>query len=234
MTEFDTTAVIECANLAPSVHNTQPWTFVDTDTGLDMYAEAGRRLDYLDPTSRQLHVSCGAAIEFAVLVTRAAGKACEVRLLPDPAKPDLLAQLEFGAAQPPSTLETDLAGAIPRRYTDRGPYSDRPVTPALLVDVQTRCAELGVWVRIIDDHADRAVLTAILADAEAHEAADSDYAKELSQWTSAQPQEQGLPLDAAPSWPDDVVSDVPLRDFTGHADHRHAGGGDAPPRVERD
>ena len=74
----------------------------------------------------------------------------------------------------------------------------------------------------------------ILSDAEAQEAADSDYGKELGQWTSAQPQEQGLPLDAAPSWPDGVVSDVPLRDFTGHAEHPHAGGGDAPPRVERD
>lgn len=234
MTEFDKAAVIECANLAPSVHNTQPWTFAGTDAGLDMYAEPGRRLDYLDPTSRQLHVSCGAALEFAIVAARAAGRACDVRLLPDPAQHHLLARIELGGGQPPSTLETELAGAIARRYTDRGPYTDRAVPPALLVDVQTRCAELGVWVRIVDDHADRAVVTTILTDAEEQEAADSDYARELSQWTSAQPQDQGLPLDAAPRWPDDVVSDVPLRDFSGHAEHRHSGGADTPPRVERD
>ena len=158
MAEFDVTAVIECANLAPSVHNTQPWRFDATGTGLDMFAEAGRRLDYLDPTSRQLHVSCGAALEFASVATRAAGRNCDVRLMPDPAQPDLLARLEFGGERPPTPQEADLAAAIPRRYTDRGPYSDQAVPPALLVDVQTRCAELGVWVRIVDYRSDRAVV----------------------------------------------------------------------------
>ena len=234
MTDFDTTAVIECASLAPSVHNTQPWKFVDTGAGLEMYAEPGRRLDYLDPTARQLHISCGAALEFASVSTRAAGRACDIRLLPDPAQPDLLARLEIGADAPASDQETELAAAIARRYTDRGPYSDQPVPPALLIDVQTRCAELGVWVRIIDNHADRAVVATILGDAEAQEAADPEYAKELSRWTSTRPEEQGLPLDAVPSWPADVVSDVPLRDFTGHAEHRRPGGDDEPPRVERD
>ena len=234
MTDFDIAAVLECASLAPSVHNTQPWSFVATDAGLDVFAEPERRLDYLDPTARQLHISCGAAVEFASIGTRAAGKSCEVHLLPDPGQPDLLAQLEFGADEPASPLEAELAAAIPRRYTDRGPYSDRAVPPALLVDVQTRCAALGVWVRIVDDHADRAVVATILADAEAQEAADPEYAKELSQWTSARPEDQGLPLEAVPSWPADVVSDVPLRDFTGHAEHRRAGGEDEPPRVERD
>lgn len=234
MTDFDPAAVIECASLAPSVHNTQPWRFEPTTSGLDMFAESGRQLDYLDPTSRQLHISCGAALEFANVATRAAGRACRVHLLPDPTRADLLAQVDVGDEEPASALEADLAGAIPRRYTDRGPYSDRPVPPAVLVDVQTRCAELGVWVRIIDDRADRAAVTTILADAEAQEAADPAYVEELGRWTSFEPREQGLPLAAAPEWPAEVVSDVPLRDFSGHAAHRHAGGEDAPPRVERD
>ena len=234
MPDLDIAAVIECASLAPSVHNTQPWTFVASDAALDMYAEPGRQLDYLDPTSRQLHVSCGAAIEFAAVAVRAAGRACQVRVLPDPGRPDLLARLEFGGEAPPSPLDTQLVDAIPRRYTDRGPYSDRPVPAALLIDVQARCAELGVWVHVIDHRADRAVIATILSDAEAHEAADPEYAKELDRWISARPEEQGLPLDAVPDWPADVVSDVPLRDFTGHAEHRHAGGDEAPPRVERD
>src|SRR5947209_3820426 len=234
MADFDTADIIECANLAPSVHNTQPWSFVATESRLELFADGGRRLDYLDPTGRQLHVSCGAAIEFAYLAIRAAGRQCDVHPLPDPARPDLLASLQIGAEQRPTSRETALAEAIFRRYTDRGPYSDRAVPPALLVDVQTRCAELGVWVRILDNSADRAIVATILTDAEAQEAADTDYARELSQWTTVQPQDRGLPVDAAPAWPQDVVSDVPLRDFAGHAEHRHAGGIETPPRVERD
>src|SRR3954453_11675032 len=100
MTEFDTAAVIECASLAPSVHNTQPWKFVPTGSGLDVFAERGRQLDYLDPPSRQLHVSCGAALEFACVATRAAGRACDVQLLPDPARTDLLGHVAAGDARP--------------------------------------------------------------------------------------------------------------------------------------
>ena len=234
MPDADLSLIIECATLAPSVHNTQPWTFQAAGSGIDVLADSERRLDYLDPTSRLLHVSCGAAIEFAYLAARAAGRRCDVGLLPDAARPDLLARLELGDEQAATPLEVELADAIPRRYTDRGPYDDRALPPQVLIDVQTRCAELGVWVRIIDDHGDRASVATILTDAEAKEAADSDYAMELGQWTSAQPGDRGLPIDAAPQWPADRVSDMPLRDFTGHGEHRRPGGEGTPPLVERD
>jgi len=234
MADFDLSSVIECAGLAPSVHNTQPWRFSLSGSAIEVLAEPARRLDYLDPTSRLLHVSCGAAIEFAWLAVRAGRRECDVHVLPERARPDLLARLDIGGEQPPTPLEVQLADAIPRRYTDRGPYDDRPLPPRVLVDVQTRCAELGVWVRLIDDRADRTTVATILAEAEAKEAADSDYANELRRWTSPQPAAVGVPAGAAPHWPADRVSDVPLRDFTGHGEHRRPGGEDTPPRVERD
>jgi hypothetical protein len=235
MAEFDLAVIIECASLAPSVHNTQPWTLEPHASVLDVLADDERQLDFLDPTSRQLHISCGAAVEFGYLAARASGRRCQVDLRPDPQRPELLARLDVGEEQPASKLEVELAGAIARRYTDRGPYSDRPVPPELLIDVQTRCAELGVWVRLLDHPGERAVVATVLGEAEAAEASDPRYAQELSRWTSEQPQEDGVPLAAtAPNWPADRVSDVPLRDFSGHAAHPHPGGDDVPPRVERD
>jgi hypothetical protein len=233
MTENDLAVIIECAGLAPSVHNTQPWTFQPTGTGLEVIADTSRQLDFLDPTSRQLHISCGAAIEFGYLAARSIGRACAVDLRPDPGHADLLARLELGADTPATELEADLAGAIARRYTDRGPYSDRPVSPQLLIDVQTRCAELGVWVRILDRPGERTVVATVLAEAEAAEAADPRYAEELARWTSEQSAAEGVPSAAAPIWPGDRVSDMPLRDFTGHDAHRHPGA-EEPPLVERD
>jgi hypothetical protein len=234
MTENDLTLIAECAGLAPSVHNTQPWTFQPSDGGLEVLADTSRQLDFLDPTSRQLHISCGAAIEFGYLTARSIGRACTVELRPDPGRADLLARLGLGEDRPATELESDLAGAIARRYTDRGPYSDRPVAPQLLIDVQSRCAELGVWVRILDRPGERTVVATILAEAEAAEAADPRYAEELARWTSEQSAAEGVPLAAAaPGWPGDRVSDMPLRDFTGHGAHPHPGA-QAPPLVERD
>ena len=233
MTENELALIIECAGLAPSVHNTQPWTFQRSDRGLEVLADTSRQLGFLDPTSRQLQISCGAAIEFGYLAARSIGHACTVELRPDPSRPELLARLELGADQPATELETELAGAIARRYTDRGPYSDRPVSPQLLIDVQSRCAELGVWVRILDRPGERTVVATILAEAEAAEAADPRYAEELARWTSEQASAEGVPLAAAPSWPGDRVSDMPLRDFTGHDVHPHPGA-EEPPVVERD
>ena len=233
MAENDLSVIIECASLAPSVHNTQPWTFRPDDGGIDVLADTTRQLDFLDPTSRQLHISCGAAVEFGYLAARADGRRATVRLRPDPGRSDLLARLDIDGDQPATELEIALADAIPRRYTDRGPYSDEPVSPQLLIDAQTRCAELGVWVRILDQPSERTVVAMVLAEAESAEAADPRYAEELARWTSEQAAEEGLPLAAAPSWPADRVSEMPLRDFSGHGAHPRPGPDD-PPRVERD
>ena len=52
----------EQAHLAPSVHNTQPWRLVIRPDLLELYADRSRQLAALDPTGRQLIVSCGCAL----------------------------------------------------------------------------------------------------------------------------------------------------------------------------
>src|SRR3954451_21903620 len=127
--EFDADtlrAVTQFAGLAPSVHNSQPWTFVATDHTLEVRADTTRMLSYLDPTSRQLHISCGLAVEFARLAIRSLGHDAVVRLRPGE-DPKLLATITTGRPLPPTETERRWAEAVPRRYTDRGPYDDRPV-----------------------------------------------------------------------------------------------------------
>jgi hypothetical protein len=48
------------ATLAPSVHNTQPWRFVLAGDALEIHADPTRQLKVLDPTKRQMLISCGA------------------------------------------------------------------------------------------------------------------------------------------------------------------------------
>jgi hypothetical protein len=235
MAALDLDVVARYAGLAPSVHNTQPWRIEAVGDTIEVRADRTRQLSFLDPTGRQLHVSCGAAVEFGYLAVRDAGRSCAVDLLPEPADPDLISRLRIGAPEPASPLEIALAEATPRRYTDRGPYDDRPVPAELLDDIHHRCGDLGVWARVLDRD-QRSALVLVLADAEAAEAADPRYAEELSRWTSGRGEGEGIPPEALPAWPADTVTDVPLRDFAGQAAHPRPGdrGVDTPPGVERD
>ena len=237
MPETDIGAILAAASRAPSVHNTQPWRFEVGSDVIDVIADRDRQLTFLDPTGRQLHVSCGAAAEFAFLAARAAGRSCAVDLLPDRTRSDVLARLRLGDAQPPTDLETRLAAAIAVRFTDRGPYSDEPVPRAVVDDVRRRATELGAWVRMLDAPDERRTAAAVLSASEAAEVADPRYAEELARWTGRAAAEEGMPAEAtAPQWPAERVSDVPLRDFSGAG--RHPRPGDhpeqMPPAVERD
>jgi hypothetical protein len=59
------------ATLAPSVHNTQPWRLVIKGDELNIFADRSRQLQVLDPTTRQLLISCGCALFNARVSLRA-------------------------------------------------------------------------------------------------------------------------------------------------------------------
>ena len=224
--------VIAAAALAPSIHNTQPWRFAVTAEGaLEVFADRERQLRVVDAAGRQLLVSCGGAIEFARLAVRGLGRDCAVALLPE-GPPDLLARLTPGEAHSPSATETALVDAMSARHTDRGPYDDKRLPAQLLDQLRIGVEVYGLWLRHIDLPVDRVVVTGALADAERRQASNPAYAEELARWTSRRTRTDGF-AEPAPQWPGDRVSDVPLRDFSGHDQHRHPEAGN-PPTVERD
>lgn len=176
----DLRLVTELAALAPSVHNTQPWRFELAGHNVRVWADPTRQLHVLDPTGRQLHLSCGAAVEFARLAIRSLGYACTVRLAPDPAQPTLLATLTVGHREPATPQEERLAAAIPRRYTDRGAYDGAPLTRRQLRRLRELATERGCWIRVVDSPADRVATTTLLTLAEEAELADPRYVAELA------------------------------------------------------
>src|SRR4051794_34465099 len=145
MTDLDLDVVMRYAALAPSVHNTQPWRVTVGDDTIEIRADRTRQLSFLDPTGRQLHLSCGAAVEVGYLALRDAGRACTVETLPESHDVDLIARLRVGEPHPVPDVGAALAQATPRRYTDRGPYDDRSVPAEIIQDIAHRCGELDVW-----------------------------------------------------------------------------------------
>lgn len=177
--------VVQAAGLAPSVHNTQPWRFVARPRLLELHADDDRRLAVIDPNGRQLHLSCGAALLHARVAARALGLGVSVRLMPDPTRPRLLAELVLTEGTPASDDDVRLATAILHRHTHRAGFVG-PSVPAAVVDRLRLDAEAeGAMLHPVVAEDQLVELQVLLARADAHVEADPAYSAEISRWVRA-------------------------------------------------
>src|SRR5689334_9250765 len=122
------------AHAAPSVHNTQPWRFRIGPHHLTIVADRLRQLPVLDPTGRQLTLSCGCALFNARVAAAVDGLTVRVTRLPEGPNSDVLALLELcepgsqGVDVPVASADVrDWEVAIQTRHTNRRKFSDLPV-----------------------------------------------------------------------------------------------------------
>ncbi|MGY1726499.1 Acg family FMN-binding oxidoreductase [Geodermatophilus sp. SYSU D01062] len=235
------TRVVEAATRAPSIHNTQPWRFTASGDRLEVRTDPARALPALDPSGRQRVVSCGVAVEFAVVALAAAGHDTAVEELPDPADPDLLAVLTVTGGRTPDDADRALADAIGARHTERAPFLPQAV-PAEVVDrLQATAGASRVWVKRISGEDEEVTTTFLLSRAEEVEQREPEYLAELQRWMRSDPTApDGIPVGAVPGEdPSTRPSNWLVRDFvvgSRPADRSHASDLDPdapPPPVER-
>lgn len=190
--------IAAAAAAAPSIHNSRPWQVITNGQVVLVGAAPDRALGVSDPTGRALYISCGAALENVRLALR--GLACEpaVRLLPHPDYPfDILAEVIVAPAEPAGPADRTLLDAIPRRHTDRRPYTGRPV-PARMRDLLKRAAEHeAATLRWLDRTEVQTVLR--LTDEAGQElAASRRHQAELGHWIDGGDSRPGIASDARP------------------------------------
>jgi nitroreductase len=236
----DWAQVVAAATRAPSIHNTQPWRFVAGSDRVDVFLDPERALAVLDPTRRQQVISCGSAIEFAVVGLSAGGLEPAVRLLPDDADPDHLATIEVTGSREPSGADQALAEAIQRRHTVRAPFQSRAVPADLVGRLQEEARAFGTWIKPITRSEEEVATVFLISRAEEMEQGDPAYVAELQRWMRTDPTaDDGVPVEAVPSGdPQARPSNWLIRDFVvGQREQQPflpAGDPDAPPpEVER-
>ncbi|TPG32729.1 Acg family FMN-binding oxidoreductase [Mycolicibacterium hodleri] len=200
---------LSLASRAPSVHNTQPWRWRVGDESLHLYAEPALQLRHTDPDSRDLIISCGAALNHCSLALAALGWQSKIRRFPDAADPYHLASIEM-KRWTPSEVDVALAAAIPRRRTDRRRYSSWPVAHGDVALMGARAARAGVTVRRVEAAAD---LKTLLADAVYEHVNDADYLVELAMWSGRHAATAGVPARNTPVPESDAQ--IPGRVFAG-------------------
>ena len=216
MKPVDWTAAVELASRAPSVHNTQPWRFVTSGDGVELRADRTRALPALDPTGRQLVLSCGAALEHLRLALLAQGRSVEIEAFPSPADPDLLARMALAGDATPDPVDTELIRAIPIRTTVRAPFDPRPIPADTVDDLRDDAVVADAWVMPVTRPDDTIALMVLLEHADAAEQADPAYEQEVRQWRREGSAPDGIPDAAVPATEQRHISYI-QREFGAHA-----------------
>ena len=174
--------LLNYAILAPSNRNTQPWQWRFAGDTVELYADLTRALPHLDPNGRELTLSCGAALLHLRLAMRHFGYRDEVKAMPAPDDPNLLAVVRLGEEAPPSAEEELLFEAIPRRHTNRHPFQERELPDALKSAMQQEAEREGAWLQFIEDNEARMAIIDLIAKSDRVQGHDSQFLQETANW----------------------------------------------------
>jgi nitroreductase len=205
--------LLRAAAAAPSLHNTQPWRFrVCHESGtIELWADPARMLPVADSHGRAAHIACGAALYNLRVAAMVDGQEPHVRLQPDPGRPLLLATIRLAGSHRVTSGEREQYAAIPRRQTNREPFSSRAVPPGIRAELAEAAGLEGAVLHFPDrDEAKR--LLRLAADAERNLLADPGYRAELARWAGGDRDRDGIPDSAL--GPSPLEGLAPVRDFT--------------------
>ncbi|MET1061008.1 MAG: hypothetical protein ABWX84_15510 [Nocardioides sp.] len=197
MLELTTRALVELACRAPSVHNTQPWSWRIGPDRIDLYADWSRQLPVSDPQGRNLMISCGAALHHAQVVAAASGLDAQVTRFPDPSSTLHLATVVLVPAAVPLPDAADDLRALELRTTDRQRFTDWPIPDDRLRKVAASVAQDGVHGIALTDAGDRFRVELLVGAALTAQADDADLVAEQDLWLDHSNRD-GIPSRAVP------------------------------------
>lgn len=208
-------AAIQAAVWAPSVHNTQPWSFAVDGEEIALRADSDRKLRVGDITGREQLISCGAALENMRIALRAMGREALVRVLPDPDRPALLATVRLGEPVEADEHTLMLYGQVERRRTHRAGFTDQPIPDRLLDELTRQAALEGARLTPIRSLPAVRVLAALTEAAQEVQAQATLFTLDVIRWGRAPEsgRADGVPAAAYPREPVTTEPAFPQRDY---------------------
>jgi nitroreductase len=213
--------IVAGAAAAPSMHNAQPWRFqyVADERLLSLRADLERAMPRSDPGNRALYIGCGAALFNLRVAAAHTDLVPDVRLLPEPQDPLLLAAVHLADPDERRSREEDLTRlheAIRQRHTSRHPFAEKDIpddVQAALRDAAAR--ESGVLLFPGPWHAE--TVLDLVRDAESRDSMEPGARADLIRWTRLGA-EADTAVDGVPEYafgPRKRDGKAPVRDFAG-------------------
>lgn len=131
-----------------------------------------------------LHVGCAAALFNLRVSAASSGWGTDVRLLPDPDDPWLLAVASLRESGPGDSDLGTLHAAVRRRHSSRFPFTEENIPPALLDGLRAAALLEGCRLAVPDAwHTD--TVLGLVHDSEHREEMDPSLVAETMAWTHA-------------------------------------------------
>ncbi|NBM18841.1 Acg family FMN-binding oxidoreductase [Streptomyces sp. GC420] len=220
------TALVADATTAPSMHNAQPWKFryLRESGTFELYADLDRAMPTTDPRNRALYLGCAAALFNLRVALAHHGLPAEVRLLPDPAQPELLATVRTAGRGGAPAEDAGAAGGLARlhptlrrRHTSRYPYSDKDIAEPVRAGLREAARREGAML-VFPSAWHREFLLELVRDAEGRDAADPRRFADIERWTRLGVADSDTATEGIPEYafgPRKRDGHAPVRDFAG-------------------
>lgn len=207
----DERLLLTAASSAPSLHNSQPWSFEIDNGQFAVYADPSRQLSRSDPAGRSLLISCGAALFNVRVAAEHLGYHPRVRLLPDAANQMLVAGVSLGRRQPYVGGLAVYYEAISARRTNRLPFHNRSIPHSALAGLGEAARAENALLRIYDDPDEVSRIVALLHEGDLAEAHDPAVTVERHGWIGGPHRDDGIPVRSLGPRPDGPLT--PFRDL---------------------
>ena len=173
--------LIRMATLAANGHNTQPWQFRLTDTGVQILPDFTRRTEVVDPDDHHLYVSLGCAAENLVIAARAHGQNADVLI---DTSQDALIDIRLNAGQ---SGDPTLYEAIPLRQSTRSVYAGEPISSEDLDLLKAAAKQDGVNILVFTEAAQLATIADFVVEGNSAQMDDPAFITELRIWLRFNP-----------------------------------------------
>lgn len=179
----ETSDLIRYATLAANSHNTQPWRFRISDSGIEVLPDMARQIAVVDPDNHHLFASLGCAVENLAIACGAREKPGELTF--NPAN-DGAVMFAFGSGLPADSAMFD---AIPTRQSTRGDYDGRPVSVTDLDALAAAAAVPGVDLVLITDRTQIDRVRDLVVAGNSAQLVDPAFLRELKAWLRFNPRQ---------------------------------------------
>lgn len=147
------TDILTYARLAPSVHNTQPWSFTVNGMTIAISANPERILTEGDPTRRELWISLGICLETLLIAAKALGHSASITHQQTDTTEWPFVTMTITANTHPGQRQT--LDVLTKRHSYRGPMQRIALPNSLLANARQAIDDLtGVSVHLVDSTAD--------------------------------------------------------------------------------
>ena len=172
---------LQHAALAPSLEHGQPWVFrwLPEQSVVEVYADLRRHAGGADQRSRQVHLSCGAALECLVIALRAAGLAAAVAMGTGEAG-EPVAAISYTPAAEVAEADIELARAVGVRRTAHSAFADQLISTTLVGTLASAGREHGVEVHLAQRPKGPAFVAPWTQVPDGAEIGDSEILRELA------------------------------------------------------